>query len=484
MSVTVINSTSPTFTCTSYETTLDAESIDTSYVYTTNYESSCGETDLTATFSSGTSGEDGTDGEDGRGIVSITRISGDGSAGTTDTYEILYTDSTTTTFNVTHGSNGVDGVDGVDGNTITTGSDAPSGGSDGDLYIDTDTYDLYENQSSSWTIIGNILGAEGPQGPAGADGADGSDGISINWLPDSDTAPSSPTENDAYYDTVDDKSYIWDGTAWQTVVEDGIDGDRWIKGSGSPTDTSTNKYNEYYLDVDTNEIYYKESDSSSWSLITTLEGSKYHTTSNTTVDLSTLSVGDNKNISMSDDGMSYSVGQIIVVANSNTEKFYGEITSYDGSTTLPLRITKVVGSDSFSSWDINLSGVPTSENEETSGKVYEVELPAYDTTAQRVTNVTADQYPEGWTLDDGSGGGVTQDNPDDLIINHNITYSDGSYKPGVEVKIMYENTTDIWVTLTGDAAYTKLANDLANGKIELASLTTENYKIKIHILFT
>lgn len=489
MSVTVINSTSPAFTCTSYETTLDAESIDTSYVYTTNYESSCGETDLTSTFSSGTSGTDGTDGEDGRGIVSITFLSDSdgnstpGSPGTTDTYEILYTDDSTTTFNVTHGSNGVDGVDGADGNTITTGSGAPSGGSDGDLYIDIDTYDLYENQSGSWTIIGNIKGAKGDTGDTGPTGPSGSDGDSINWLADSSSHPSSPLELDAYYNTTDEKSYIYDGSSWQTLVEDGQEGDKWEKGSGAPSGTLSYNYNKYYLDVNTNEIYYKAEGSTNWTKITTLEGAKYYTTTNDTIDLSNVSVGNNKNITMNDSGMSYSVGQILVVANSDSDKFYGEITSYDDSDILPIRITKVVGTGSFSSWDINLSGVPTSENEETSGKVYEVELPAYDTTTQRVSNVTTDQYPDGWSLDDGSGGGVTQDNPDDLIIYHDITYSDGSYKPGVEVKIIYESTTDIWVTLTGDAAYTKLANDLSNGKIELASLTTENYKIKIHILF-
>ena len=159
MSVTVINSTSPTFTCTSYETTLDAESIDTSYVYTTNYQSSCGETDLDNIYTSGTSGTDGTDGEDGRGIESITFKSDSdgndipGDVGTTDTYTINYTDNTTKDFVVTNGNNGIDGTDGVDGSTISAVSGVPSGGSDGDLYINTDNYDLYENQSDRKSVV-------------------------------------------------------------------------------------------------------------------------------------------------------------------------------------------------------------------------------------------------------------------------------------------------------------------------------------------
>src|SRR6056297_201276 len=277
MSATVINSTSPEFTCTTYQCTLDAEDIDTSYEYESNYTSSC-DSDISSisfTSSAGTAGEDG---EDGRGISSISRTSGDGSEGTTDTYTITYTDGTTSTFDVYNGADGADGSDGSDGNTITTGSGVPSGGSDGDLYVNTDNYDLYENQSGSWVVIGNIKGDTGDTGDTGPAGSDGSDGTSINWLADSSSAPASPSENDAYYNTSDEKSYIYDGSAWQTVAEDGIDGDQWTSGSGSPSDTTTLDYDSYYLNTGNGEVSKKAEGSSSWSVIATLSGAKYTTT--------------------------------------------------------------------------------------------------------------------------------------------------------------------------------------------------------------
>ena len=52
-------------------------------------------------------------------------------------------------------------------------------GSPGDVYLDTDSGDFYQNQNGTWNVIGNLRGPQGPQGeqgpqgPAGADGADG-----------------------------------------------------------------------------------------------------------------------------------------------------------------------------------------------------------------------------------------------------------------------------------------------------------------------
>lgn len=56
------------------------------------------------------------------------------------------------------------------------------------------------------------------------DGADGADGISIEWLGSLASAPLSPTLNQAYYNTTDGISYIWDGASWQIVAQDGADG--------------------------------------------------------------------------------------------------------------------------------------------------------------------------------------------------------------------------------------------------------------------
>ncbi|MDD5224935.1 MAG: PQQ-binding-like beta-propeller repeat protein [bacterium] len=61
-------------------------------------------------------------------------------------------------------------------------------------------------------------------GSKGKQGSAGENGTSINWLGSSSTAPSSPRVDDAYYNTADGKSYIWDGSAWQILTENGVDG--------------------------------------------------------------------------------------------------------------------------------------------------------------------------------------------------------------------------------------------------------------------
>lgn len=46
-------------------------------------------------------------------------------------------------------------------------------GQPGDIYLDTSTGDLYNNQNGSWVEEMNL---KGPQGPAGTDGEDGEQG--------------------------------------------------------------------------------------------------------------------------------------------------------------------------------------------------------------------------------------------------------------------------------------------------------------------
>lgn len=56
----------------------------------------------------------------------------------------------------------------------------------------------------------------------GDPGIQGPPGISINWLGDLSSNPANPDENDAYYNTTDGESYIYDGSNWQTLAKDGI----------------------------------------------------------------------------------------------------------------------------------------------------------------------------------------------------------------------------------------------------------------------
>lgn len=56
-----------------------------------------------------------------------------------------------------------------------TGSSAPAGsvGEDGDLYVNTDTGEVYVKVDGAWTDVGSIQGPEGPAGPQGPQGEQG-----------------------------------------------------------------------------------------------------------------------------------------------------------------------------------------------------------------------------------------------------------------------------------------------------------------------
>ncbi len=64
------------------------------------------------------------------------------------------------------------------GTVLRSGAGAPSNdvGSDGDYYLDTDTGDLYLRASGTYSVTGNLKGADG------TNGADGADGIAIDDL--------------------------------------------------------------------------------------------------------------------------------------------------------------------------------------------------------------------------------------------------------------------------------------------------------------
>jgi hypothetical protein len=65
---------------------------------------------------------------------------------------------------------------------------------------------------------------QGPQGTVGNDGAQGPAGLSIKWKGTLSTNPSSPEIDWAYYNSTDKKAYIWDGSAWTVLSQDGATG--------------------------------------------------------------------------------------------------------------------------------------------------------------------------------------------------------------------------------------------------------------------
>jgi outer membrane protein OmpA-like peptidoglycan-associated protein len=79
-------------------------------------------------------------------------------------------------------------------------------------YSSTDKKSYIYDSTGTWQILTED----------GHDGATGAAGISITWLGTFATAPTSPTLDQAYYNSADRVSYIYDGSAWQILSQDGI----------------------------------------------------------------------------------------------------------------------------------------------------------------------------------------------------------------------------------------------------------------------
>jgi hypothetical protein len=72
----------------------------------------------------------------------------------------------------TDGTVGAPGVPGVNGTTWFTGLELPEENmKENDIFLNLDTYDLYQYKNSEWVMLGNIKGADGEQGKTGATGA-------------------------------------------------------------------------------------------------------------------------------------------------------------------------------------------------------------------------------------------------------------------------------------------------------------------------
>ena len=136
----------------------------------------------------------------GSDAVSITDVSYTSSNGHVDTYTITFSDSSTTTFEVTNA------------NTIITNNGEPTTqGVDGDIYIDTETWNFYVKEAGVWVLHGNIRGAQGPQGDPGTDGTSVRTGAGV---PDDNDGQI----GDSYIDTTTWDFYVKTNTGWGTPV--------------------------------------------------------------------------------------------------------------------------------------------------------------------------------------------------------------------------------------------------------------------------
>jgi hypothetical protein len=126
---------------------------------------------------------------------------------------------------------GADGTNGTNGSVWYTGIGVPSPSPSynaNDFFLDNDTGDVYQYDGSVWNLQTNIFGTDGTNGSVWYTDA--------GFPPPVGTYNAS----DLYLDTDTNEVYQYDGTNWNQVTNiQGVNGSQWYTGSGDPT-TITN----------------------------------------------------------------------------------------------------------------------------------------------------------------------------------------------------------------------------------------------------
>ncbi|MCL2762155.1 MAG: collagen-like protein, partial [Treponema sp.] len=129
-------------------------------------------------------------------------------------------------FAACEGPMGPQGLQGIQGEKGDPGNDgisivwkgelgaAPTGQQLYWAYFNTTTGNAYIYTGAAWELLAQ-RGATGTQGSAGTAG------ISISWQGTHASDPAEAQLNWAYYNSTDKKSYIYNGTAWQILAQDG-----------------------------------------------------------------------------------------------------------------------------------------------------------------------------------------------------------------------------------------------------------------------
>ena len=116
------------------------------------------------------------------------------------------------------GPAGENGNDGKDGSIIHTGQGKPSNtlGKDTDLYIDSNTGDLYTKENGSWSLTMNIKGEDGKDGQYGQNGSNGSSGSNGNTAWSNTILPS----KDGYITVSSGSNYVGDDVTFTFTPND------------------------------------------------------------------------------------------------------------------------------------------------------------------------------------------------------------------------------------------------------------------------
>lgn len=155
------------------------------------------------------------------------------------------------------------GKDGISGIMLWLGAYevAPLNPSEGYCYYNTIESCSYIWNGSSWDILSQSVGGNTNVI------------VSVVWRGSFTTAPSDPTIGDAYYNSTLKASYIFDGSVWQQISKDGQDGTYSYSGTGYliswKGSLSSNPSNPqagwaYYNSTDKKSYIY---DGSSWQII-------------------------------------------------------------------------------------------------------------------------------------------------------------------------------------------------------------------------
>ena len=110
------------------------------------------------------------------------------------------------------GKDGTNGTNGKDGATWLTGAGAPAAtlGKEGDLYLDTDEFDIYKKGATAWEKTGNIKGQDGTSAGKGDKGDAGA-----TWLSGEDApAADKGKQGDFYIDSKTFDVYLKGESGW------------------------------------------------------------------------------------------------------------------------------------------------------------------------------------------------------------------------------------------------------------------------------
>ena len=126
------------------------------------------------------------------------------------------------------GEKGDSGADGKDGTSLVwlgaySSDDEIENPQYLNAYFNTTDGCSYIYNGYNWELLARS-GANGADGKDGNDGTNGVNGVSIVWKGELDTAPTEPGLNWAYYNTKTGCSYIWNGTKWNLLSKAGVDG--------------------------------------------------------------------------------------------------------------------------------------------------------------------------------------------------------------------------------------------------------------------